>query len=386
MTDNQWIYKFKGGAKGQQQATRMALDIGGALYETGRKVADAVVNAVPDSLNAVLFPPFSARTGSEPNFGRAKVGEMYDKLAAQPYNNNDKPPIPRIETDALRYEFKSEMMRRGIFTGNVDEGIKTGDLITTATSIAAPVAVAKVLTAPKAAQVLGLPKAASVQVQAEQQAARLLTQARKSEPTITANLSKAAKQNGGEMVGLEYRLKSQESLARKIKDETAPRVERLVGKGVSRNNAVASEMPVVVEKINDALRYTTTFTKQNYKTGIEKTLSALEQQGCKVEKLKDSWSIRGTKDDRGYRGINVTLRDANGQQFELQFHTKQSFDTKMQTHGLYDEIRDPKTTPARRTELEQLQLVEGNKIELPTAVDEIPKMLDEFVKRGKVKQ
>ena len=375
----------QGGADGRAETVRMQTDIPGAAYEVGRRVVDGAINIVPDTLNAPLFPNFSSRTGTEPNFARGKLGN-YDELAAQPHNNNGKPPIPRFETDTLKYEFESEMMRRGIFTGKVDDGIKTGDAITTAASIAAPIAVGKALTAAEPLQNLSLPKTTVIQIQSERQAASLLTQARKSEPTITTDLAQAAKQNGGEMVGLDYRLKTQESLARKIEDETVKEANLLVKEGANRGNALRTELPKQVGKINDAVRYTTTFSEQGYKTGIEKTLSALEQQGYKVVKFKDSWGLRGSGSDRGYRGVNVTLRDANGQQFELQFHTEHSFDTKMQTHGLYDEIRDPKTTPARKKELEQLQLVEGNKIKLPVAVDEIPNMLDEFVKRGKAKQ
>ena len=143
----------QGGIKGQQEATRIATDIGGALYETGRKVVDAAINAAPDALNAVLFPPFSPRTGTEPNFARGKLGN-YDELASRTVDTGGKPPIPRLETDLLKYEFQSEMLRRGVFTGKVDEGIKTGDVITTAASIAAPVAIAKVLAPIKAPQTL----------------------------------------------------------------------------------------------------------------------------------------------------------------------------------------------------------------------------------------
>ena len=327
-----------------------------------------------DTLNAPLFPNFSRRTGAEPNFGRAKIGEMYDKLASRPIKNNGKPPIPRFPTDAelLKYEFQSEMLRRSVFTGKVDEGIKTGDLITTATSIAAPIAVGKVLTPIKAPQGLGLPKTASVQVQAEKQAAGLLAQAQKSEPAITADLTQAAKQNGGEMVGLKHRLKSQESLARKIADRTLQNADKLTEKGTPRNQAIQKAMQTQVGGTNDALRYTVSLSKQKYAKDVNQTLAALQKQGYNVQHTYDGWKLQGTPNDPGYRGLNVTLKSPNGQTFELQFHTPESFANKSAGHVLYEEARNPLTSTARKEQIRQIQVKEAENVPTPPNIEQLP--------------
>lgn len=101
-------------AKGRAEVNNLAKDTGGLLYETGRKIVDAAINIVPDALNLVLFPDFSTHTKDEPSFGRAKVGEMYDELSSQIDPNYTGNPIPRIETAAVKYDFRSEMMRRDI--------------------------------------------------------------------------------------------------------------------------------------------------------------------------------------------------------------------------------------------------------------------------------
>ena len=77
------------------------------------------------------------------------------------------------------------------------------------------------------------------------------------------------------------------------------------------------------------------------------------------------------------------MRDPKGQQFELQFHTKESFQLKTQNHPLYEEFRNPQTPEARKRELTEMQIKEANKIPLPDGVDEIPEMLKDFVKRGR---
>jgi hypothetical protein len=144
--------------KGRAEVINLATDIGGLFYETGRKAVDLTVNVVPDAFNSVLFPNFSRRTGSEPNFGRAKVGEMYDELSAQTDPNYKGNPIPRIETSAIKYDFRSEMMRRDI-NGKLDgDGIKAGDAITMTASVIAPIVVGKVLILAESPQSLNLPR------------------------------------------------------------------------------------------------------------------------------------------------------------------------------------------------------------------------------------
>ena len=60
----------------------------------------------------ILFPLFSERTGDEPNFGRAKVGEMYDKLANRPMVQSGTGPIPRFPTGLPDVPFQGDVMRR----------------------------------------------------------------------------------------------------------------------------------------------------------------------------------------------------------------------------------------------------------------------------------
>jgi hypothetical protein len=123
------------------------------------------------------------------------------------------------------------------------------------------------------------------------------------------------------MKGLEFRLKSPESLTRKIATDMAD-------DGVSAAAAAAD--------IADAVRYTATFPTDKLADAVKATLDRLQAEGCGTTKLLNTWL-----DDRAsYKGINVQLRDATGQPFELQFHTPESYLAKeVGTHKIYEAMR-----------------------------------------------
>jgi hypothetical protein len=134
-------------AEGENETNRIGKDIYGLHHETFRKMGDSLVNIVPDTINSL----FGGKTGepnrSTPNFGRAKIGEMYDELA----KTDAEVKVPRIDTTGIMppYKFESQMMRRNL-NGIVDgEGPKAGETISTGASIVAPLVVGKVSTPTK---------------------------------------------------------------------------------------------------------------------------------------------------------------------------------------------------------------------------------------------
>jgi hypothetical protein len=70
----------------------------------------------------------------------------------------------------------------------------------------------------------------------------------------------------------------------------------------------------------------------------------------------------------GYRGINATFRTKDGLEFEVQFHTPESHDMKVETHPLYKEIRNPKTEAGRRKELEEQQRKHWSTVPYPAGI------------------
>ena len=151
------------------------------------------------------------------------------------------------------------------------------------------------------------------------------------EPKVTAVLQKLEDEKA-HLEGLEHRLKTVESLTRKILSD-------------------AHDMEVSLEEaanqVKDSLRYTFIIDEADYVAYTPKILDALKASGNKVTKFKNYWN----DDTRAYQGINCNLQTRDGVIFELQFHTQISYDTKGEkTHMYYEIMRDENATPEERAE------------------------------------
>jgi hypothetical protein len=130
------------------------------------------------------------------------------------------------------------------------------------------------------------------------------------------------------MTGLEQRLKTSDSLARKI-DADAVKEH-----GGDRAAAAAS--------VSDSIRYTTVFDNDTYTAGTAATLKSLEDDGYSI-RAKNFWS-----DGDDYQGMNVKATKS-GVTVELQFHTRDSVRVKeKQLHPVYEEYRASTDNKKRR--------------------------------------
>ncbi len=121
-------------------------------------------------------------------------------------------------------------------------------------------------------------------------------------------------------------------------------------------------MKIEAEKVNDALRYTMILPEAKYfKEPVEIQLS-LKKQGFEATAKWDAWN------NPSYRGINYTFKDKQGQLFELQFHTKESFDVKSRLHKLYEESRLQTTLPERKKELNDEMEKQWLKVSRPSGI------------------
>jgi hypothetical protein len=131
---------------------------------------------------------------------------------------------------------------------------------------------------------------------------------------------------GTKLESLEFRLKSQESLTRKVASEA-------IDKNISVSEAAS--------QIGDANRYTMVADPANYRSSAESVANDLKSQGYDVG-VKNYW-----QEGSNYKGINMALTDPAGNKIELQFHTAESLTLKEGlNHPLYEEYRVmDKTTP-----------------------------------------
>jgi hypothetical protein len=178
---------------------------------------------------------------------------------------------------------------------------------------------------------------------ARAQAKVVLDQAAKSEAQVTPALQGVAAENGGTMEGLENRLKSEDSLARKI--------EAWASKDPQAATDPEAACKAAAAKVNDSLRYTISVDPARYMATKNAAYARLAEQGYV---LKNEWNAWDKPAATGYKGINSTFTTPEGQLFELQFHTPESFAVKSELHAMYEEWRASGTTPERRAELEAI--------------------------------
>ena len=179
-----------------------------------------------------------------------------------------------------------------------------------------------------------------------------------SEPDITSTVTKAVTDVGGEMAGLDFRIKTRDSFIRKITTDL---------ENDSEINPALTPMDVA-RSINDVLRYTAVSEPDRYYDLYATVILALINEGHAVKKVKNAWN----EPQNPYNGINVVLVAPDGTPYELQFHTPESFDLKQnKLHELYEEYRLSSTSKKRKMELwkEMLKLADG--VRRPPGIDKI---------------
>jgi hypothetical protein len=79
------------------------------------------------------------------------------------------------------------------------------------------------------------------------------------------------------------------------------------------------------------------------------------------------------RDDPEYKGINTRWVTTEGQRFEVQFHTSESFYAKQElTHDSYERLRNPLTQDVERQELRSFQREVCSWIAVPDGATAIP--------------
>ena len=174
------------------------------------------------------------------------------------------------------------------------------------------------------------------------------------EKRVTADLKAIAKKNDSQLSGLEYRLKTVDSLARKIVLDSKE-------KGIGLEEAS--------ELIHDKLRYTMLKGPKAFTDNYFKTVEALNIKGYTMVRVKNTF-----KKGAVYKGINTLVKEPSGEVFELQFHTPQSAKIKKnELHKLYEEQRilDKRKDLEKYQELKQKMVKLSDQIIDPLGIERI---------------
>jgi hypothetical protein len=185
--------------------------------------------------------------------------------------------------------------------------------------------------------------------------AEAISRIREAEPELSADAQAIEQENknGGWLEGFKNRLKGENRLEEKVAEKLGaePRI-----------TAAAA-----LREIADAIRYTYCFQPENYTRGYYDIKARFESCGHEMCYSRNYWS------DPEYKGVNSRWVTPEGQRFEVQFHTPDSFHAKHQvTHLAYERIRDPTTSRPELRELHAFQREVSSWIQVPDGAADIP--------------
>lgn len=138
------------------------------------------------------------------------------------------------------------------------------------------------------------------------------------------------------LVGFEHRFKGMDRLKEKVSHELRD----------SPDLATAEALATV----QDPVRFTFQYDESSYTASMRKDVERLKARGFIQAEHRDTW----TSDQ--YKGINSRWHEPeSGLVFEVQFHTRISYEAKELTHKAYERIR----SGAQDSELAELKAFQG---------------------------
>ena len=198
------------------------------------------------------------------------------------------------------------------------------------------------------------PREHDVSVERRREAAERVRGVADREPPISDAVLTATEQSphGAQLAGYEHRCKGFDRLMEKVLDGLEAQPDATPGE--------------VIGRIPDAVRYTVCFNTSEYVDGYRDMRERIESSGFEMYHLKNSWN------DAEYKGINTRWVTTEGQRFEIQFHTRESFHAKHEvTHLAYERLRGTEATRAERAGLKAFQREVSSWVPLPDRVAEI---------------
>jgi hypothetical protein len=187
------------------------------------------------------------------------------------------------------------------------------------------------------------------------EATAAIARVREAEPAITADVLAVEQQNtcAARLEGIDHRLKGEPRLKEKLSLTTS-----------TSPDATPAD---ILREIPDAIRYTFCLQSEKYAKGYHEIKEHLEGFGYEMYRSKNSW------ENAEYKGINSRWVTPEGQRFEVQFHTGESFHAKQHiTHDSYERIRNHLTTRSELRELHSFQHEVSSAIRIPEGASDIP--------------
>jgi hypothetical protein len=187
------------------------------------------------------------------------------------------------------------------------------------------------------------------------QARTVIVGVRRAERAISQDMLRIEQDNqaGGWLAGWEFRRKGDD----RVKEKLAEKLEKQPG----------DEVADVALAMNDAIRYTFCFESASYAEGYRDVTQRLGDCGHRMTYARNHWSSNPE-----YKGINTRWVTPDGQRFEVQFHTLESFHAKHElTHAPYERMRNGLTGRGERVQLDAIQREVSRWVPVPAEVGRI---------------
>ena len=154
-----------------------------------------------------------------------------------------------------------------------------------------------------------------------------------------------------QLIGFDDRLKGRDRIKEKVH-------------GTMKESDRSPEQAVSL--VADAIRYTFEYREARYPQGVLADIARLKDQGFELDKLKNYWS------DDQYKGINSQwIEPDTGQRFEVQFHTRISFEAKQLTHNAYERLRSRQADVFEELVLEAFQKKVSAEVPVPPGAESV---------------
>ena len=189
------------------------------------------------------------------------------------------------------------------------------------------------------------------------------------EPLITKDLKEMAEELNTSFKGLEFSVKTAESIYDKLEREKS-KTDRMnarlarVGKDIGKFDPVEK-----ISEMKDVIRYTEICKHEDIINKTRETMKSLEEKGYIISGCNNYYE--NPYPQTGYMGIHLNVISPYGKEIELQVHSNESFKAKQEGHELYEKIRAVDTPKQDKEKYEkEIREVHG-RIEKPLGYEEL---------------
>jgi hypothetical protein len=143
--------------------------------------------------------------------------------------------------------------------------------------------------------------------------------------------------------------------------------DRIKEKAYDKRKEFGYSLEEAVSAVSDTIRFTFQYPEAHYAHGVWADIGRLEEHGFEQKTRRNCWS------DEEYKGINSQwIEPESGQRFEVQFHTRISFEAKQLTHDAYEILRTKKADKFEELVLDALQKKVSADVPVPPGAVDIP--------------